>query len=90
MTDSRFKGYQDLYGDESWELDALDPAVLVALIEGNIIAYRDDDVWNDEVERENEAKVRLRKAAHHWETISTTLDDFEDVPDEDSEEDDEE
>ena len=90
VTDSRFDTYQELHGDESWELDALDPAVLVALIEGNIIAYRDDDIWNDEVERENEAKVRLRKAAHHWETISTTLDDFEDVPDEDSEEDDEE
>jgi hypothetical protein len=32
-TDSRAEGYQAEYGDESWELDALEPAVLVSLIE---------------------------------------------------------
>ncbi len=27
-TDSRFQGYMDIHGDESWELDALEPQVL--------------------------------------------------------------
>lgn len=41
VTDSRFKTYQEEYGDESWELDALEPSVLVDLIskeiEGEIV-----------------------------------------------------
>lgn len=32
LTDSRCTGYIDKYGDESWELDALDPKTLNALI----------------------------------------------------------
>lgn len=35
-TDSRFASYEDRFGDESWELDALPPDVLVSLIEGAI------------------------------------------------------
>lgn len=38
VTDSRFKAYQEEYGDESWELDALEPSVLVDLIGEHIKA----------------------------------------------------
>ena len=33
MTDSRFNGYVAQYGNESWELDALDPRIISDLIE---------------------------------------------------------
>ena len=36
VTDSRFANYQMQYGDESWELDALDPSVLDALIREHV------------------------------------------------------
>jgi hypothetical protein len=83
VTDARFKGYQEIHGDESWELDALDPAVLMTLIQDAIIAHRNNTAWNTAVEREEDAKARLGKAARHWNEISGTLDDYEDEEAED-------
>jgi hypothetical protein len=86
VTDSRFKSYQDLYGDESWELDALDPSVLVSLIQDNIANYRDEAAWAETLEREEEAKARLRKAAKHWDALSESLDEYPEVHEEDEDE----
>ena len=47
VTDSRFDGYREQYGSESWELDALEPSVLVDLIRDHVIKYRDDELWAD-------------------------------------------
>ena len=46
QTDSRFDGYLDLYGDKSWELDALEPRVLRDLVETNVLAFRDEAAWD--------------------------------------------
>ena len=83
VTNARFTGYQAIHGDESWELDALDPAVLTALITDNIVNRRDEAAWEEAVSREIEAKDRLRKAAKNWEELSATLDDYPDEEDED-------
>lgn len=45
MTDSRFAGYAEQYGDQSWELDALEPRVLVDLIRDNVDMHRDLELW---------------------------------------------
>lgn len=42
QTDSRFFQYQELHGDSSWELDALEPSVIEELIENSIVAAIDD------------------------------------------------
>lgn len=56
VTDSRFEGYQAAYGDESWELDALEPSVLTELVTKHIEAEINDTVW---AEREAEiARVK--------------------------------
>jgi hypothetical protein len=47
MTDSRFGSYVERFGKSSWELDALEPKVIVDLIGANIALYRDDDLWNE-------------------------------------------
>lgn len=44
-SDSRFKDYEAKYGTSSWELDALSPQYLNALVEENIQQYVDDDEW---------------------------------------------
>jgi hypothetical protein len=67
VTDSRARAYIQSYGDESWELDALEPAVLSDLVRQEIEAIRDPDLWQAEVERENEARDRLRHVAETWE-----------------------
>jgi hypothetical protein len=33
------------YGTESWELDALEPAVIVDLIKEKVLNHRDEGLW---------------------------------------------
>jgi hypothetical protein len=45
-TDSRFAGYRKRFGDESWELDALEPRYLVDLVRHEIDGWIDTDAWD--------------------------------------------
>jgi hypothetical protein len=69
LTDSRVRGYLDTYGDESWELDALEPTVIVSLLETAIRGHRDPALWNDMLEREKEERRALTAASAHWEDV---------------------
>lgn len=66
ITDSRFEQYQQEHGDESWELDALEPQVIIDLITKNILEVREELAWNNAVDRENEHRSTLTKAAARW------------------------
>lgn len=68
-TDSRFNGYSAQFGDESWELDALEPSVIDQLIEENILALRDDALWNDRQEEEAEHRRLLRETSERWDEV---------------------
>jgi hypothetical protein len=57
--DSRFASYRDLYGEESWELDALDPQVIQDLIRDAVMRIRDEEAWDVMVEQEVEDKRLL-------------------------------
>lgn len=57
--DPRFRDYQELYGDESWELDALEPRVLVNLIR-DAIQEVIDDMDRFEERRREEVKIRAQ------------------------------
>ena len=46
MSDSRAGGYVTQYGYESWELDALEPAVIVDLIREKVAEHRDPALWD--------------------------------------------
>lgn len=52
ITDSRATGYIKQFGKASWELDALPPNVLDAVISENVLAYRDESVYKEVVARE--------------------------------------
>lgn len=69
-TDARFAGYQQLYGDESWELDALEPNILTELARQHVEALRDDVVWEQAVTNEEEARRLLRVVADEWDEIT--------------------
>jgi hypothetical protein len=60
LTDSRCKNYIQRFGKSSWELDALNPQVISRLIEEAILNIRDDNKWNDTVNKEGLVKDRLR------------------------------
>jgi hypothetical protein len=59
QTDSRFQSYQSQFGDESWELDALDPAVLVDLIKKHVLHFRDEELWKDAQKNEERGRHTL-------------------------------
>lgn len=44
-TDTRTHAYEQKYGGECWELDALDPDVIADLIRTAVMAVRDEDLW---------------------------------------------
>jgi hypothetical protein len=66
LTDSRAEGYIRRFGDESWELDALEPNVLVTLIRETVASYRDEGKWA--ASSANEAKERkiLETTVDRW------------------------
>lgn len=66
ITDSRFQTYAAKYGDESWELDALSPKVLVDLIQSNILMLRDEDKWDELAQQEEDDRATLIGIAHNY------------------------
>lgn len=73
LGDSRAAAYITEFGHESWELDALEPSVLVNLIRDTVIEFRDDDKWAQMVEREDEDRALLSKASERWQELVTVL-----------------
>jgi hypothetical protein len=75
MTDSRFESYERLYGDESWELDALEPQMLDILIRKTIRSFRTDEAqWLRMVKLEAEERAYLQQVATNWRGISKYID----------------
>ena len=59
LTDTRAADYISRFGYESWELDALEPRMMQRLVEETILSYREDDVYEAVMEREQEDKDHL-------------------------------
>lgn len=53
-SDSRYRVYLEQFGESSWELDAIEPAILAKLVEDAVDALIDQDAW-DIVEEEQES-----------------------------------
>lgn len=66
MTDSRFSGYVAEYGDESWELDALEPQYIANLIEEHILAERDEEKWEEAVAEQEKEREQIADVIERW------------------------
>jgi hypothetical protein len=66
VTDSRFADYEVRFGNESWELDALDPKVLANLVRAAVDQYRDPGPWEERLELERDHRARLKELAENW------------------------
>lgn len=62
VTDSRFDGYEKEFGEESWELDALEPNTIVGLISEAVLAVRNDKEWKRSLARQEKERDMIRKA----------------------------
>jgi hypothetical protein len=74
LTDSRATGYIEQHGDESWELDALEPSVIEQLIEDQIMEIRNEDRWDARVALEEQHRAGLIKASQRWPDVVAMLD----------------
>lgn len=69
ITDSRAEGYMKEFGDESWELDALDPKIINGLIEEEIARHKDEAQWKKDVAVEDSHRKNLRAISDRWEEV---------------------
>lgn len=79
LTDSRCTGYIKLYGDQSWELDALEPAYLANLVEGGVRAVMDENRFTAARQRVERRRLTLTKAANRWDEVADYLDTHEEA-----------
>ncbi|MET9122980.1 hypothetical protein [Streptomyces sp. NPDC004528] len=73
LTDSRATGYIRAYGRSSWELDALEPALLDQLIEGEIWSFRDVDLWDAATTVMEQERTLLRNVASRWSEVAAFI-----------------
>lgn len=72
-TDSRFEGYREEYGDESWELDALEPTVLAELVRSEVKDLIEPEPWKQWRTNEKRARAELQAVTDQY---SEVVDEF--------------
>lgn len=73
ITDSRARNYIAEFGEESWELDALEPSVIDALIDEKIREIIDIDLWEQVSASEQREREHLETAASRWSEVVDML-----------------
>ncbi len=73
-TDARFTSYVDRYGEDCWELDALDPTVIDNLIRSQIEPLIDFERWDAVLAEESETKRVLAAVGSRWSDVSEMID----------------
>lgn len=66
LSDSRCGKYIEQYGDESWELDALEPQVITDLITNEVTAFRNDEIYQAVCDKESREKEELRMLERNY------------------------
>jgi hypothetical protein len=81
LTDTRAAEYIENYGADCWELDAMEPADLTALIADHIQRIRDASLYQErqrEEDRQREVlsnvQDRWAEIEYHWDDVANTLD----------------
>lgn len=69
LTDSRCDKYMAEHGDESWELDALKPQVIVALIQKTIDGLKDTAAWKRSMAAEKIQRDTLVNISSNYEDV---------------------
>jgi hypothetical protein len=72
-TDARAKAYIAEFGNESWELDALDPRYLATLVREQIEQLRDDEAWEEATAADHAARKALGAIAKRFPNVQAYL-----------------
>lgn len=79
VTDSRYASYEALYGQSSWELDALEPAVLDGIIQDNVAKFRNDAQFDRLKRREDTERGLLARCSDRWDDVADMLEEDDDA-----------
>lgn len=80
-TDSRFVAYEAEHGDQSWELDALEPTVIDGLIRDALTDIIDPDPWERAQKKQEANKQALEDLSARWDEVIEFLNGGEDEDD---------
>ncbi len=69
FTDSRAAEYVKQYGAESWELDALEPRVMTALIQEHIDIYKNQEIWDADAAKAERDRGDLISVSAQWDKV---------------------
>jgi len=75
VTDSRARHYIGEYGNDSWEIDAIEPQVLSDTVEKHIKEWIDLDMYEAQVQVEKEDKANLRMITENYTDVIDYLND---------------
>lgn len=73
ITDSRSNVYIARFGDESWELDALNPTILAGLVRTAVGSIIDQSAWDAAKEEEDRYRQQIGLVSHNWNNVVTQL-----------------
>jgi hypothetical protein len=74
QTDSRYKSYVKKFGiTDCWELDALEPTILRSMIRRAVLHHRDETLWENAVELQEDERLILEEAHDSWLKIERKL-----------------
>lgn len=65
-TDARYAGYRKRFGNDSWELDALEPAVLSQLVRDGFDETIDVEWWDRATAKMERERALVKRAADRW------------------------
>lgn len=73
LTDARAQGYIAAHGTQSWELDALDPTVLDALVRDHVELHLDRPKFDAAYAKQEADRALLQRVATDWDAIVAAL-----------------
>lgn len=72
-SDARFQRYVDEWGTDCWELDALEPQVLIDLVDEKIREHLDEDLRQERLDQEERERAVLDAIAGNWDEVREHL-----------------
>lgn len=77
LSDARANGYIEEYGHECWELDALEPRIITNLIENEVNALVDMELFRETECKESKDKLDIQKICERYDDVVDFLDESE-------------
>lgn len=71
VTDSRYESYRRLHGDDSWELDALDPRTIEEIIRDSVKSFTNEKARQMIVDEQEQERIQLNHIADNYDEIVT-------------------